>query len=80
MQSTGIFQWFGITRNQSYESAGAIYAENMRFYIDGELQRRRGMAYQATQSGSAVQNFLHPQSGYWSVWVSSTGTIAAVSL
>lgn len=80
MESVAPFSWRGITRNESYVSAGAIYAENVRFYIEGELQERRGLAYQTTQAGNVMLNYLHPQSGYWAIWASPGGNLVAESL
>ncbi len=74
------YTWKGITRDQSYTSDGALYAQNTRFYIEGELQRRRGMTYQNSQSGTVMQNYLHPLTGYWNSYVTSSGDIVAVAL
>lgn len=80
MQSPPPFQWQGITRDQSYDSGGAIYAQNTRFYLEGECQRRRGLVYQVTQSGTVSLNYLHPQSGYWAVFATASGTLEASAI
>lgn len=74
---TAPFQWQGITRDQSYGSGGAYYAQNVRFYIEGELQERRGLAYEKANTGNVMQPYLHQATGYWGVWVTSSGTIIA---
>jgi predicted outer membrane repeat protein len=80
MESLPPFRWEGITRDKSYDSGGAIYAQNSRFYLEGECQRRRGLTLQVAQSGTVLQNYLHPQSGYWAIFTTSTGTIEASAL
>lgn len=80
MESPPPFHWQAITRDRSYDSAGAIYAQNTRFYLEGEAQRRRGLAYQVTQSGTVSLNYLHPQSGYWAIFATASGTIEASAL
>ena len=72
--------WSGIRGDQAYDSDGALYCQNIRFYIDGELQRRRGMAFQNAQGGNTIQNYQHPLTGYWNGYSTAGGLIVVEAL
>lgn len=48
-----IRDWEGLRYDDSASGDGALIAQNTRFYVDGELQRRPGLE---AQSAGAVSN------------------------
>lgn len=73
--------WEGVNVGNAYDGDGALYANNVRYYTDGELRRRHGLsAVSATvQSGTLATSFLHPVAGYYAVFF-KTGSLFIVPL
>ncbi len=79
MEGAVVKAWKGIQRDIEAVGDAAHYAQNARFYRDGELQRRRGLVKSVVQSGIAVAMFNHVSAGYFGVYQTSSGTIEAVA-
>lgn len=73
------YQWKGIVRQQAFDGPGGHFVQNCRFWVGGELQRRHGLLYATTQSGTAIIDFRHPVNGRYAVYYSS-GNLVAVRL
>lgn len=73
--------WAGVTGDKAYDSDGALYANNVRYYTDGELRRRHGLKAMSTtlQSGTLATSFRHPAAGYYAVFF-KTGSLFIVPL
>lgn len=68
-----------MNRADSAVSDAAHYAENVRFSLEGEVQRRVGLAKSSATSGTSVTNYWHPTAGFYVIFATSTGTLEAVS-
>ncbi len=77
-----IRNWPGIKRNDQATGPGADYAENTRFYVRGELQRRHGLvklnAFGAVNCTGIIK-FWHPNAGLMVVVADSGGNIQQVA-
>lgn len=73
--------WQGVTGDKAYDSDGSDFANNVRYYTDGELRRRHGTtAFSTTvQSGTVATSFRHPVAGYFAVF-SKAGTLTVVPI
>ena len=71
--------WDGIRRDLASVGPGIEYAQNVRFWIEGELQRRHGLTKFSAQSGTNIISYRNNLTGYWAVFRTSTGTIEAVA-
>lgn len=74
-------QWQGIERDAAaVDNGSCLQAVNPRFYIEGELQRRRGLTKVA--SGSAVRTiaaFWSPTAGRQMLVQTTAGTITGAA-
>lgn len=78
---TDPYLWMGITGRKSYDSPGATYVQNARFWVDGELQRRHGMTTTGTaQSGQNLMSYRHPLTGLFAVYYTNTGQLVATGV
>lgn len=74
-------QWPGIRDDASDISSESLSeAIGVSFYVDGELRRRPGLTYCASNGGLALAHFRSPVSGSWLLVVSSAGAIDSVAL
>ncbi len=76
-------EWDGLRYDDSASGDGALIAQNSRFYIDGELQRRPGL--ESVSAGSVVESLCFATYGdllgdQYIVLVSDTGTIQTVAV
>lgn len=72
-------QWEGVRRDGTAIGGGAHYAQNVRYWLDGELQRRHGLTKFTAQGGIVLTHFRTALTGHWAVFRTSTGTIEAVA-
>ncbi len=76
-------EWDGLRYDDTASGSGALIAQNSRFYVDGELQRRPGL--ESVSVGSVVQALCFVTFGdllgnQYIVLVNSTGTIQTVAV
>jgi hypothetical protein len=73
-------QWQGMEANADATGDGCQFAENTRFYLDGELQRRRGLVkFAAGIQPRTIAQFWTVASGMKTLTQTNTGTIEAVT-
>lgn len=71
-------KWDGIRANQSEVGDGTLIATNVRYSIEGELQRRPGMAAFTNNSGWAMRDFYAPDGTRYVIIVTTYGTVEAL--
>ncbi len=70
--------WPAIKRADAAVGTGTEYAQNTRFYVDGELQRRHGLVKHNTfgaTSCQVVRSFWHPNEGLVVLYAGANGTM-----
>jgi len=70
----------GVRRDTADIGDGVFYAENTRFAIGGEIQRRPGLSLATAQTGLLMTHFWHPATGTHAVFATSSGALVAVAL
>lgn len=72
-----IRQWKGIARDMTANDAdGCHYASNVRFWLDGELQRRNAAQRTITQNTSnGMTGFFAPNGNLYIVSADGSGNI-----
>ncbi len=70
--------WSAIKRGDAAVGDGTEFAQNTRFYIDGELQRRHGLVKLATFGATScrgARTFWHPNAGLFVIYAGADGTM-----
>jgi hypothetical protein len=72
-----IHDWQGLARNMTANDVGgALYASNVRFWVDGELQRRNPFQRAITQNANGgMQLFIGPNGIAYVVSADASGNI-----
>jgi hypothetical protein len=74
---TDMVVWQGVQRQESFDNPnGALFLQNARFYIEGELARRHGLLLNTAQSGTVANNFYNPVTGRFSIYFSNGNLVA----
>jgi hypothetical protein len=72
--------WPGVRRDLEDTEGRTYFAQNVRYWTTGELQRRHGLTKFAAVSGVAVQRYFAPGTGFAAVFATSTGTIETITV
>lgn len=73
-------QWQAMERNADSTGDGCVYAQNVRFYLDGELQRRRGLVKVAAGTRALrIAQFWTVASGMQTLVQDTSGNITSVA-
>lgn len=71
--------WQGMERNADSTAEtgdGCVYAQNVRFYVEGELQRRRGLVKVAAGTRPLrIAQFWSPATGMRTLILNTSGNI-----
>lgn len=73
-------RWTLIDGDSEPTGEGLVFAQNTSLKIDGEINRRYGLAYAASLSPKIMGQSFFPGLGYMAIVFTSTGTIETVSL
>ncbi len=74
-------KWDAIKREDAADTLdGAHYVQNARYYLEGEIQRRRGLVkFAAVTSPRVMTNFWTPTAGFKALFFTSAGTIEGLT-
>lgn len=70
--------WEAIRADTADTGEGCLFVKNAYYHLDGELQRRHGMANFATQSGTSLRGFRNAIGQRFAVFVTSAGAVVSV--
>jgi hypothetical protein len=71
------FAWSGMEGAKGYDSPGALRATNVRFWIEGECQRRHGMiGFASGTGGTQCTGFKCSATGGFAVFFNAGSLIA----
>ena len=72
-----LHQWQGLARDMTANDVGgSLFAANVRFWVEGELQRRRPVQRAITQNtGNGLTGFFAPNGKFYIVSADASGNL-----